>query len=171
VSLSVPAMTPTRHLTGLSGELRACASIAVVVALAAPVVAMLAGRTAGAPTWTTTSLAGFVCWFSASLSLVVAHRCQLRGSAMVGVFAGMLIRMSIPLAVGVAVTAHGGALAREGLFGQLLIFFLLTLVVETWLSLALARATLASTTLAQRAANSAAKSPMSAAESAGGPRA
>jgi hypothetical protein len=162
-------MTPTRRLSGPAGELKACALIAIVVALATPVVAMLAGRTAGAPTWTTTSLAGFVCWFSASLSLVVAHRCQLRGSAMVGIFAGMLIRMSIPLAVGVAVTAHGGALAREGLFGQLLIFFLLTLAVETWLSLALTRAIVASKALAQKADPSAAKSPMSAAENAGGP--
>ena len=42
---------------------------------------------------------------------------------MVGIFAGMLIRMAIPLAVGVAITADGGGLAREGLFGQLLIFF------------------------------------------------
>lgn len=81
----------------------------------------------------------------------------------------MLIRMAIPLAVGIAFTAQDGVMAREGLFGQLLVFFLLTLAVETWLSLALARATIASKPLAERADSSAPKSSASAAEN-GGPR-
>jgi hypothetical protein len=138
-------MTPTRKTARAPTVFGCCALLAVVVAVAWPAVAMFAGRSVDSPTWLTTAVAAFVCWFSASLSLIVAHHYRLHGSAMVGTFAGMFIRMAIPMAVGVAVTAHGGFLAREDLFGQLVVFFLLTLAVETWLSVALARATISST--------------------------
>ena len=142
-------------------DLRACIVLAVIVAIAIPPVAMMAGRSTatGTPTWLATCVAGLVCWFSASLSLVVAHHYRVVNAAMVGTFAGMLIRMAIPFGIGVLATARRGVLASQGFFGQLVVFFLLTLVVETCWSLMLVRTLHASKANARGAATKSAGEP------------
>jgi hypothetical protein len=47
---------------------------------------------------------------------------------------GMLFRMGLPLVTGVVLTRAGGPLADAGLFGMIMVFYLVGLVVETTLS-------------------------------------
>ena len=54
--------------------------------------------------------------------------------------AGTFLRMTLPLAVGVLALVRGGS-HEAVLLGQLAVFYLLTLSVETWLSLRLAGST------------------------------
>lgn len=49
----------------------------------------------------------------------------------------MLVRMTIPLIIVAVATMHGGELAEAGLAGQLVAFYLITLSIETCLSVAL----------------------------------
>jgi hypothetical protein len=49
----------------------------------------------------------------------------------------MLFRMGVPLAVGIASVRGGGPLAEAGVFGMILVYYFVTLVAETGLSLKL----------------------------------
>jgi len=126
------------------GLLWSCLALTGAVLLAWPVVAVVAARQGGAPTWLISFLAAAVCWFSAMLSLILAHRLQQKGAAMAGLLAGTLVRMALPLAVGMWAMNQVRTLAEGGFFGQIVVFYLLTLAVETWLSLGLAKAAMAS---------------------------
>src|ERR1700676_1130179 len=79
------------------GLLWSCLALTGIVLLAWPVVAVVAARQEGAPTWLISFLAAAVCWFSAMLSLILAHRLQQKGAAMAGLLAGTLVRMALPL--------------------------------------------------------------------------
>ena len=48
-----------------------------------------------------------------------------------------LFRFGLPLAGGLYLTRQGGSLAESGVFGMIVVFYLITLAVETPLSLAL----------------------------------
>ena len=57
-----------------------------------------------------------------------------------GILLAMLVRMTIPLGIAILVVASQSTLANGGLVGQILIFYLLTLTVETVLSVSLVKA-------------------------------
>ncbi len=59
---------------------------------------------------------------------------------MMGMMLAMLVRMTIPLGIAILVVASHSTLASGGLVGQILIFYLLTLTVETVLSVSLVKA-------------------------------
>ena len=75
-----------------------------------------------------------VCWVGMAALLAVI---VVRGSQKVlhGALLGMIFRTGLPLATGVILTSQGGDLARAGVFGMILGFYLVALVVETLLSL------------------------------------
>ena len=54
-----------------------------------------------------------------------------------GVGLAMLIRMAIPMATGMFLTKRGGPLAEAGLFGMIVGFYLVGLLVETLLTVRL----------------------------------
>jgi hypothetical protein len=58
--------------------------------------------------------------------------------AFTGVGLAMLIRMAIPMATGVVLTKLGGPLAEAGVFGMIVGFYLVGLLVETLLAVRLA---------------------------------
>jgi hypothetical protein len=103
------------------------------------VVAFVTTRIAGHSTWEIGALAAGICWIGATLSLVVLHLMRVRGSPVAGVLLGMLIRMTIPLVMVVMATMQGSELAQAGLVGQLVVFYLITLAIETGLSVALVK--------------------------------
>jgi len=53
--------------------------------------------------------------------------------------AAMLIRMGLPLGVGLALHRQGGPLADAGVFGLVVIFYLVMLVTEAYLSVRLVK--------------------------------
>jgi hypothetical protein len=83
------------------------------------------------------TLAAGLCWFPAVLALLVAG--HLTGRPLTRLLAAMGLRMALPLMVGVIVVLHGGPLVRAGFLNYLVIFYLLTLTVETALILSCPR--------------------------------
>jgi hypothetical protein len=107
------------------------AAVIAFGALVAPVAAVLSGQ-AGVAACAAAALA---CLAGATVALIAA--CLLRGPAwaMYGLLIGMTARLGIPLAVGLAIDLCGHPLAEAGLIHYLLVFYPITLVVGTGLSL------------------------------------
>ena len=108
--------------------------------IAWPIVAVVASRLQNRSAWEVAAVAAVVCWFSATLSLVLSHVMRRAGNAVAGVLLGMAVRLGIPLLTGLVATSQGGALAEGGLLGLILAFYLITLTAETGFALALAKA-------------------------------
>jgi hypothetical protein len=79
--------------------------------------------------------AGLVCWLSASLALVSLFVSQRLKAPVQGVLVGMIFRMGLPLAAGMALNEAVPLLADAGVFWMILGLYLVALVVETLLSL------------------------------------
>jgi hypothetical protein len=80
------------------------------------------------------AVAAWVCWFAAALALAIVMLLRGPQHGVAGVLGSMLIRMALPLAVGVFLSRQGGSLAEAGVFGMIVTFYLFTLAIETWLS-------------------------------------
>ncbi len=120
---------------GLAARGAMLALVVLTVFLAtAPVAAWLNGWTAilGA-----TAAAG-VCLFGSGLALVISHLLRAPEKVLYGMLLGMTVRMGIPLGIGLACHLRGGVLADSGMLYYLLIFYPVTLLVETILSLPVA---------------------------------
>jgi hypothetical protein len=83
------------------------------------------------------AVALLVCSASALLALILAGILQGSQHAVNAMLMGMALRMGVPLAAGLLLHSQGGPLAKAGVFGMILAYYLLTLVVETVLSLRL----------------------------------
>ena len=115
----------------------ACAILTLVVALAFPVFAWFGHKLHGWDGVAASGVAAGVCWLGAAIALVLGGVLGRGGNAANGVLLGMLFRMGIPLAVGIALDRRGGLLADASVFGMILIYYFVTLVAETALSLKL----------------------------------
>ena len=80
-----------------------------------------------------------VCWFGASLALIgTAIFGRVRRSGPISTLAfGMVFNCALPFAVGFSLYRAGGPLSQAGVFGLTVVFFQISLVVETLLSLCL----------------------------------
>jgi hypothetical protein len=105
--------------------------VVAVYALVAPLAGAWGGRAALAAA---AAAAGF-CLAGAALALIVSHLLRGPKYALYGLLLGMALRMGIPLGLALACHALGGTLAEAGLFHYLLVFYPITLGVETALSL------------------------------------
>jgi hypothetical protein len=76
-------------------------------------------------------VAAAVCWTSAGLALVVTAQPAKGPQAVVNMMLAMLVRMAGPLAIGAAMMLVGGPLAEAGLFGLMVVHYLVALLVET----------------------------------------
>ncbi len=101
-------------------------------ALVAPVAGFFCGGPAGI--WAAAA-AALLCLAGAGLALVVSHALREPNHALYGMLLGMAARMGIPLGFGLVCHLQGGALAEAGLLYYLLVFYPVTLGVETALSL------------------------------------
>lgn len=111
--------------------------LALVLILAALPALWLAGVQHGAAGWQAVVVAAAVCGLAGSLALATAAIFRRPAVVMYALGLGMLFRIGLPLGVGTALDATGGPLAQAGVFGWIVVFFLLTLAVETLLSLSL----------------------------------
>ena len=106
-------------------------TVAVLIALAA--IGSVAQQRQGAVGLQAAGVAAFTCWFSATAALLLAGSLRNTAHSVSGILGGTLLRTMIPLAVAAASQASASPLAHAGLFGYLVLFFLLTLTVETLL--------------------------------------
>jgi hypothetical protein len=106
---------------------------AVFAAFAAvgPFAAHLGGPTA---LWAA-AVGGFLCLAGATCALVAGHFLRSPHFAFQALLVGMALRVSIPLGIGAALYLRGGPLAEAGLLYYLVVFYVVTLTVETALSL------------------------------------
>jgi hypothetical protein len=115
--------------------IRSCLALTAVVLLALLVVGGVVGSTRGMNGVLAASTAAAICWFGSTIALLLAGRLSRTNHAVQGHLLGMFFRLGLPLIAGIVVQEQGGWMAEAGLFGMIVIFYLITLVVETLLSL------------------------------------
>ena len=126
----------------------ACSLLAVTLSLAAALGGSVAHGRNGALAGLAVVVAALTCWLSATAALVLAARLSTTRWGIQGIMAAGFIRFSLPLMVVAASALVQGPLARAGLFGYMVAFFLLSLVVETLLLVGVIRSSDASHSVA-----------------------
>ncbi len=119
----------------------ACIRLALVVVIAYPIVALIGEQVVKNPVWETAGLAAGVCWVSATLALLLFDHFRRVGNAAAGTLAGTLVRLGIPLIVALVAINTSEKLRDERFLEIVLVFYFITLVADTMLTLALARGT------------------------------
>jgi hypothetical protein len=115
----------------------ACAALTVVTLVALPIFGWVGYSASGiAGVWAAGAAAG-VCWFGATIALLLVGVSHGPTQVVSRVLAGMTFRMGMPLVVGLILDRRGGPLSEAHVFGMIVAFYLITLVVETWLALRL----------------------------------
>ena len=113
----------------------ACVLLSLTLLIAFPAIAGYGYSNHGENGVLAAALAGGICWIGALIALVLVGLFRSSHNQMVSAtLLGMLFRMGLPLVTGLALTRAGGPLAEAGLFGMILVFYLVGLVVETILS-------------------------------------
>jgi hypothetical protein len=115
----------------------ACASLAIVVVVVFPVVGYWAYARHGTDGIEAAAVAASVCWLSATMALVVTGWPRDPSQAVVGTLVAIPLRLVLPLAVGALLDLRGGSMAAAGVFGLVVVFYLVTLAAETTLILCL----------------------------------
>lgn len=115
--------------------------LTAVVAVALPFVAAVLHGRSGVDGLFAACAAASVCWLASMAALVVVKVSTDMQNRLAGVFGGMLLRTGVPLVAAVILTSSSPALARGGVFGATVVFYLLTLVFETVLSVRLVNST------------------------------
>jgi hypothetical protein len=82
------------------------------------------------------AVAAVICWVSCSLALACVAILQ-PTQPVAGVLGSMIFRMGIPMVSGLVLQHHHAELSEAGIFGTILLYYLLSLVVETLLSVRL----------------------------------
>ncbi|PQO42933.1 hypothetical protein C5Y93_24735 [Blastopirellula marina] len=118
-------------LTQLRGPALA---LTIAVALPTPLLAWYAHTQHGAIGIQAVLFAAMICWGSSlgALTLIVTYRRS--PYAMHAAMAGIGLRTGIPLAIGAFLKQAEGPLAEAGVFGMIMAYYLLTLLVETVLA-------------------------------------
>jgi hypothetical protein len=111
------------------------AALAALVLVVWAVVATLAGLLAGAMALAAATVAAGLCLGGAIGALVAAYWLRDPRYMLHMVLVGMALRMGLPLATGLALHFRGGPLADAGVLYYLLVFYPVTLGIETFLSL------------------------------------
>lgn len=107
----------------------------LAVALAFAVIGPLAGSLRGGAGLAAAAVAAGVCLFGAAAALCVCRCFSDPGTAWIGVLAAMMPRMGIPMGFALLLYGLGGPLMEAGFLYYLIVFYPLTLAVETMLSL------------------------------------
>ena len=114
---------------------RPCFVLAISIAVAFPVFSWFGYSNYGNVGVVSAAIAAFVCWGTSTLALVLTQIMQRRNNAVAGMFLAMLVRTGLPFAVGVIFgQIVDGPLAQAGFFGMILVYYLITLIVETVLA-------------------------------------
>ena len=112
-----------------------CAVLGLPVIVLYALVAPVAEHSHGVMGLMACLCAAVVCLAGALLALLAQYNFRRSGDALLSLLVGMAARMGLPLAVGLALYVHGGPLAQAGLLYYFLVFYPVTLLVETALTL------------------------------------
>ena len=115
--------------------IRSCLALTAIVLLALLIVGGVVGSTRGVNGVLAASTAAGICWFGSTLALLIAGYTSRSNQAVQGYLLGMFFRFGLPIGAGMLLQSAGGALAESGVFGLIVVFYLVTLVTETILSL------------------------------------
>jgi hypothetical protein len=111
----------------------ACLLLAAAVTLAAGASGYWAYARHGSSGLAAVAIAAVACWIAATGALLLAGWLRNTPHSVSGILGGTLLRISLPLVAAAGCKIAAPALFQVGLLGYLLLFFLLTLVVETLL--------------------------------------
>jgi hypothetical protein len=111
----------------------ACSLLALTLAVAAALAGSVEHGRHGTLAAVAVGVAALTCWLSATAALVLAARLSSTRWGVPGIMAAGFVRFSLPLMVVAASALVQGPLSRAGLFGYMVAFFLLALLVETLL--------------------------------------
>jgi len=120
-----------QNLTLLGQEAVLTLAVLAAYALVAPAAWCQDGRTGLA----TAAVAAGLCWLGAGLALVAYRLPGDPKLAFVRLLAGMFPRMGIPLVAALVFRIRGGVLAESGLLIYLVLFFVVTLALDTAMGL------------------------------------
>ena len=131
--------SPSSVFSGVhpKGIWTASATLTLVVVVVFPLFAWYGHHSNGWDGVWAAAVAAAICWVGSLTALVVSAMFGQGTNAASGVLLGMVFRMGVPFAVGVAFHRHGGMLAEAGVFGMILGYYFVTLVVETVLAVRL----------------------------------
>lgn len=113
------------------GFLAQSAVLVLSVLLAYGLVGPVAALSGGAQGMAAAAAAAGLSLFGAVPALMVCRLLRGPDYALHGVWAGLLLRTSIPLLAGIVVCVQGGPLAEAGIVVYLVVFYQVTLFVET----------------------------------------
>jgi len=113
----------------------ACALLAAALAAALPLFIAFGIVQSGVRGVLAAFLACGVCLVAGTLALTITAITQKVSQGVQGILGAMLVRMSVPLGALLLIPTAGSPLEGTSLTGMVLGYYLITLVVETWLSL------------------------------------
>ena len=114
---------------------RSCLALTAVVVLALLLVGGVVGSMRGLNGVLAASTAAAICWFGATVALLMVGLSSRSNQAVPAHLLGMFFRFGLPLGAGIILEKAGGPLAEAGVFGLIVVFYLITLVAETLLAL------------------------------------
>ena len=115
--------------------LRSCLWLTAVVVAALLIVGGALAATRGRDAVVAAAVAAGICWAGSTIALIAAARLGTTNRVLQAHLLGMFFRLGLPLGAGMALQAQQGFLAKAGVFGLIVVFYLVTLVAETLLSL------------------------------------
>ena len=123
--------------SALRSVIAACAFLGVAIAPLALLIAAICSGGLSRDSVVVAAIAGSICWIAGAAALSVTTVATRLGTPVQGVLLGMLFRMGLPLAAIVIFTQSNHPLAAS-LAPTMLGVYLITLVLETLLSLRIA---------------------------------
>jgi hypothetical protein len=113
---------------------RACALLGLHVVVSFCVVGSFAYSKAGMAGLATAAVAAGVCWLAATLALILTTFAKNSAQRVSGMLIANAVRFGVPLVTGATLRTVSEVLAARGVFGWIVVFYLLTLLAETPLS-------------------------------------
>ncbi|MCH2115615.1 MAG: hypothetical protein MK171_11975 [Pirellulales bacterium] len=127
----------SQQLSKSRGLLIGGALLGAVLLVTALLASVLVARSHGSMGVFAALCAFAVCWISGTLALAITLHTTGGTQAVSGMFLSIAVRTGLPLAVGVAANLVGGPLTEAGLFGLILIHYLVGLFSETCIAVKL----------------------------------
>ncbi|MCH7686570.1 MAG: hypothetical protein IH899_07815 [Planctomycetes bacterium] len=119
------------------GLIFGCAILLAVVLVSFPIVGWVTYLRYGMPGVAASAVAAFVCGSAAIMALVFTIVTRNTPNAVAGLFFSIFLRTCVPLLAALILSNSGGPLSAGGVFGQIVVFYLLLLPVETVLAVRL----------------------------------
>ena len=133
------ALARCRSKLGTLGLGARCALLALAVIAFYPLAATYLHARHGTAGLLAAAVAAVVCLAASMSAMVLTAKIKGTQAALYSLLFGMALRTGVPLVVGTVLQQRGGMLAEAGVFGAIVAYYLLTLVLETWLVLPLVK--------------------------------